>query len=154
MILKGISCTFRAGSKVGVVGRTGSGKSTLISALFRLVEPVGGRILIDNLDICSIGLRDLRTKLSIIPQETALFGGSVRSNLDPLGLYSDQQIWEVSSMIPSTLKEPCKLRGQPGITNPTSIELQAIEKCQLKAMVSSLPSLLDSPGEQAAASFI
>ncbi|CAA6663604.1 unnamed protein product [Spirodela intermedia] len=115
MILKGISCTFRAGSKVGVVGRTGSGKSTLISALFRLVEPVGGRILIDNLDICSIGLRDLRTKLSIIPQETALFGGSVRSNLDPLGLYSDQQIWE------------------------------AIEKCQLKAMVSSLPNLLDSP---------
>lgn len=96
LILKGITCTFRAGNKVGVVGRTGSGKSTLISALFRLIEPVGGRILIDKLDICSIGLRDLRMKLSIIPQKTALFRGSVRSNLDPLGLYSDQQIWEVS----------------------------------------------------------
>uniref|UniRef100_A0A1D1ZGM2 ABC transporter C family member 8 n=1 Tax=Anthurium amnicola TaxID=1678845 RepID=A0A1D1ZGM2_9ARAE len=114
LILKGITCTFKAGNKVGVVGRTGSGKSTLISALFRLVEPVGGRILIDKLDICSMGLRDLRMKLSIIPQETALFRGSVRSNLDPLGLFSDQQIWE------------------------------AIEKCQLKTMVSNLPNLLDS----------
>lgn len=94
-VLKGITCTFSAGNKIGVVGRTGSGKTTLISALFRLIDPVEGRILIDGIDICSIGLKDLRMKLSIIPQEPTLFRGSVRSNLDPLGVYTDHEIWEV-----------------------------------------------------------
>lgn len=98
-VLKGITCTFPAGNKIGVVGRTGSGKTTLISSLFRLVDPASGRILIDGLDICSIGLKDLRLKLSIIPQEPTLFRGSVRSNLDPLGLYTDNEIWEVRHII-------------------------------------------------------
>lgn len=96
LVLKGITCAFKAGNKIGVVGRTGSGKTTLISSLFRLVDPSSGKILIDKLNICSIGLKDLRMKLSIIPQEATLFRGTIRSNLDPLGLYTDQEIWEVS----------------------------------------------------------
>ncbi|XP_020224992.1 ABC transporter C family member 8 [Cajanus cajan] len=94
LVLKGITCTFKEGSRVGVVGRTGSGKSTLISALFRLVEPASGDIVIDGINICSMGLKDLRMKLSIIPQEPTLFKGSIRTNLDPLGLYSDDDIWK------------------------------------------------------------
>jgi len=98
LVLKGITCTFKEGSRVGVVGRTGSGKSTLISALFRLVEPSRGIIMIDGINICSIGLKDLRMKLSIIPQEPTLFKGSIRTNLDPLGLYSDNEIWKVKEL--------------------------------------------------------
>lgn len=97
LVLKGITCTFKEGTRVGVVGRTGSGKTTLITALFRLVEPLSGHILIDEIDICSMGLKDLRMKLSIIPQEPTLFRGSVRTNLDPLGLFSDDEIWQVSA---------------------------------------------------------
>lgn len=96
-MLRGITCTFEGGQRVGVVGRTGSGKTTLISALFRLVEPAGGKILVDGLDITTIGLHDVRSRFGIIPQEPSLFRGPVRFNLDPLMQHTDAELWEVRS---------------------------------------------------------
>ncbi|KEH43665.1 ABC transporter-like family-protein [Medicago truncatula] len=98
LVLRGITCTFEGGHKIGIVGRTGSGKTTLIGALFRLVEPAGGKIIVDGIDIGSIGLHDLRSRFGIIPQDPTLFNGTVRYNLDPLSQHSDQEIWEVILM--------------------------------------------------------
>ncbi|CAF1101378.1 unnamed protein product [Adineta ricciae] len=95
IILKNISMRIESNEKIGIVGRTGAGKSSIIQILFRLGYLTNGQILIDNVDIHSIDLNLLRNRISIIPQDPILFLGTVRSNLDPLGIYQDQQLWNV-----------------------------------------------------------
>ncbi|KAE8375664.1 P-loop containing nucleoside triphosphate hydrolase protein [Aspergillus bertholletiae] len=93
MVLKHINLDIQPGEKIGVVGRTGAGKSSLALSLFRIMEPAEGSINIDNVDTSSIGLLDLREKLTIIPQDAALFEGTIRSNLDPTVVHDDTELW-------------------------------------------------------------
>ncbi|XP_051799250.1 ATP-binding cassette sub-family C member 4-like isoform X1 [Acanthochromis polyacanthus] len=91
-VLHNMSAVFRPKEKVGIVGRTGAGKSSLVSALFRLAEPQG-KISIDGIVTSEIGLHDLRQKMSIIPQDPVLFTGSMRKNLDPFNQHTDEELW-------------------------------------------------------------
>ncbi|KAF1813528.1 multidrug resistance-associated protein 1 [Eremomyces bilateralis CBS 781.70] len=95
LVLKDINLNFKSHEKIGVVGRTGAGKSSLTLALFRIIEAAEGNISIDGLNTGSIGLLDLRRRLAIIPQDAALFEGTVRDNLDPAHVHDDTEIWSV-----------------------------------------------------------
>lgn len=93
LVLEDLNLSIPAGARVGIVGRTGAGKSTLALALFRIIEPVEGAIAIDNVDTTCIGLNDLRPRLSIIPQDSAILAGTVRDNLDPASVHTDEELW-------------------------------------------------------------
>jgi ATP-binding cassette subfamily C (CFTR/MRP) protein 1 len=95
LVLKNIDISIKSHEKIGVVGRTGAGKSSLTLALFRIIEPAEGRIDIDAVDTSRMGLLDLRRRLAIIPQDAALFEGSVRDNLDPGHVHEDAALWDV-----------------------------------------------------------
>uniref|UniRef100_A0A8C2FIF7 Uncharacterized protein n=1 Tax=Cyprinus carpio TaxID=7962 RepID=A0A8C2FIF7_CYPCA len=95
LILHGITCDIQRTEKIGIVGRTGAGKSSLTNCLFRIIEASEGRILIDGIDISTLGLHDLRSRLTIIPQDPVLFSGTLRMNLDPFEKFSDEEIWSV-----------------------------------------------------------
>ena len=98
LVLKNVNLDIRSREKIGVVGRTGAGKSSLTLALFRIIEPATGTIKIDDLDTTKIGLWDLRRRLAIIPQDAALFEGTVRENLDPGHVHDDTELWSVLGM--------------------------------------------------------
>jgi ATP-binding cassette, subfamily C (CFTR/MRP), member 1 len=91
-VLKNISMHIQDGEKIGVVGRTGAGKTSLITALYRIQELSSGTIKLDGVDASKLGLRDLRSKIAIIPQEPVLFQGTIRSNLDPFSEYEDAHL--------------------------------------------------------------
>jgi ATP-binding cassette subfamily C (CFTR/MRP) protein 1 len=93
LVLKNINLSIKPHEKIGVVGRTGAGKSSLTLALFRIIEAASGNIDIDRLNTSAIGLLDLRRRLAIIPQDAALFEGTVRDNLDPAGVVDDTELW-------------------------------------------------------------
>jgi ATP-binding cassette, subfamily C (CFTR/MRP), member 1 len=92
-VLRDVSFHAPAGKKIGIVGRTGAGKSSLLASLFRTVEPSAGELLIDGVNVLNIPLFTLRSRLAIVPQEPILFTGSIRSNLDPFDMVSDETIW-------------------------------------------------------------
>ena len=122
LVIKGLNVKIDGGSRIGVVGRTGSGKSSLLLSLLRIVEPTIEKldeyeppISIDGVDILQIGLTDLRGAIGIIPQSPVLFSGSIRSNIDPFNNYTDSDIWN------------------------------ALERCGMKSTIEAMPSLLDAP---------
>jgi len=124
LVLKGLNVTIGAGERVGIVGRTGSGKSSMLLILMRLVEPFlseedlekkyDAPLMIDNLDCMRMGLFDLRSKIGIIPQSPVLFSGTIRSNMDPFNKYTDEEVWA------------------------------AIEHCRMKDAVNAMPDGLQS----------
>ncbi|XP_041065533.1 canalicular multispecific organic anion transporter 1 [Carcharodon carcharias] len=115
LVLHGLTCDIRPNEKIGIVGRTGAGKSSLTNCLFRIIESAGGKILIDGLDISTIGLHDLRQRLTIIPQDPVLFSSTFRMNLDPFNRYTDEEVWrslELAHLKQYTHSLPNKLQHQ------------------------------------------
>ncbi|XP_042293386.1 multidrug resistance-associated protein 1 isoform X2 [Sceloporus undulatus] len=121
LVLRNIDITINGGEKVGIVGRTGAGKSSLTLGLFRINEAARGEILIDGINIAKIGLHDLRFKVTIIPQDPVLFSGSLRMNLDPFDQYSDEDVWKslelahlknFVSTLPEKLNHECSEGGE------------------------------------------
>ncbi|KAH8995028.1 ABC transporter [Lactarius akahatsu] len=94
LVLRGLTMSVEGGEKIGIVGRTGAGKSSIMVALFRIVELVSGSISIDGVDISKLGLNDVRNVISIIPQDSTLFSGTLRSNLDPFEQHDDARLWD------------------------------------------------------------
>ncbi|NXF93849.1 MRP1 protein, partial [Eubucco bourcierii] len=121
LVLKNINVTINGGEKIGIVGRTGAGKSSLTLGLFRINEAAKGEIIIDGINIAKIGLHDLRFRITIIPQDPVLFSGSLRMNLDPFDQHSDEDIWRslelahlknFVSSLPDKLNHECAEGGE------------------------------------------
>uniref|UniRef100_A0A3Q0SJL6 Multidrug resistance-associated protein 1 n=1 Tax=Amphilophus citrinellus TaxID=61819 RepID=A0A3Q0SJL6_AMPCI len=121
LAIRNINISINGGEKVGIVGRTGAGKSSLTLGLFRIIEAAEGHIFIDGVDIAKLGLHDLRSRITIIPQDPVLFSGSLRMNLDPFDSYTDEEVWRALefshlktfvSSLPKSLSHDCSEGGE------------------------------------------
>ncbi|XP_031148395.1 multidrug resistance-associated protein 1 isoform X2 [Sander lucioperca] len=121
LAIRNITININKGEKVGIVGRTGAGKSSLMLGLFRIIEAAEGHIFIDGVDIAQLGLHELRSRITIIPQDPVLFSGSLRMNLDPFDSYSDEAVWRALeyshlksfvSGLPNKLNHECSEGGE------------------------------------------
>ncbi|KAJ7764128.1 hypothetical protein DFH07DRAFT_1059163 [Mycena maculata] len=136
-VLQDISFTLKAGERIGLIGRTGSGKSTLAMSILRFVDPAGGRIVIDGIDISTIGINDLRSRLTFIPQDATLFSGTLRDNLDPFGDHDDAACMDVLHRVhmisdsPSASRGPS--RGQSAAASPSSSRPPSISESTTNA---------------------
>ncbi|KAF8220884.1 multidrug resistance-associated ABC transporter [Tricholoma matsutake] len=110
-VLQNVSFSLKAGERVGLLGRTGSGKSTLAMSILRFVDPTSGRILIDGIDISTIGIHDLRSRLTFIPQDATLFSGTLRDNLDPFNEHEDSECLDVLYRVQMTSRSPSTSQG-------------------------------------------
>lgn len=99
LVLKSINFIVLPGERVGVVGRTGAGKSSLTLALFRILERASGKIIVDGRDIADLGLHSIRSRMTIIPQDPVLFTGTLRLNIDPFGKHSDEELWSALELV-------------------------------------------------------
>ncbi|KAF2474335.1 P-loop containing nucleoside triphosphate hydrolase protein [Lindgomyces ingoldianus] len=152
LVLKKITFKIRPGEKVGVVGRTGAGKSSLALALFRALEAEEGKILVDDVDVGLIGLQDLRENIVMVPQDPTLFTGTIRSNLDPFSLFTDEEIYTALREVHliSTISEANSVATSPeGPSTPRAIEIPepvmsaAAANADVKA---SVPASTTNPG--------
>lgn len=130
-VLRNVTFNVNAGERVGIVGRTGAGKSSLALALFRGLEAEEGKIIIDDIDIGLIGLQDLRESITIVPQDPTLFTGTLRSNLDPFGLFTDEEIFDTLRRV--------QLIGPASVETRSSSEVQSSSAASTSSTPPGLP---------------
>lgn len=116
-VLHDVSFTLKAGESVGLLGRTGSGKSTLAMSILRFADPSSGRIIIDGIDISTIGIHDLRSRLTFIPQDATLFSGTLRDNLDPFGEHTDSECLDVLRRVQMITDSPQQVSREPSASS-------------------------------------
>ncbi|KAG6885437.1 hypothetical protein C0993_001754 [Termitomyces sp. T159_Od127] len=136
-VLQNVSFTLKAGERVGLLGRTGSGKSTLAMSILRFVDPTSGRILIDGIDISTIGIHDLRSRLTFIPQDATLFSGTLRENLDPFNEHTDAECLDVLQRC-HMISSPSASRSTSHATSPSTSRPPSIHGVEREASAESI----------------